>query len=461
MGEYTAWKTQNLKGLIPDLDGDNPDSLVGKAMSGLEGIKDVVGEGFNQFMKDSEGNIIVGPDGEPVIDLKSVRAALVTAAQENIPTLAGLFDQFDQIKKMREGLEDSLDQISQMAGDVLGTWTPPIKLLGKVIVPGNWSGGALDKLKDFVEDIGNSSANVSLVGFSLVGGHTVGCEGKTDLKATVANALNALDMGATPENMKASAVLLVLLAPSTSELESKMTSFKKVFKGVVGSWTVKFKVTAGGSAISGVKVSIDGGVDILTDANGEVNVGKADGSYSYKVYSDNYNTVAGTVVVDGSDIQVPIALTAKDTWDITFTVSDADGTIDRAKIYLTDGIVLTTADGGKALVSKGAGTYNYLVEAEGYNSTIDSVTVGSADVSEAVTLTTSEITFVVKDGDTPIEGALVAVTKSEDAYTDENGEVMIKKENGSYSYSVSAEGYTTKWGYLTVADADQTRNVAM
>ena len=56
---------------------------------------------------------------------------------------------------------------------------------------------------------------------------------------------------------------------------------------------------------------------------------------------------------------------------------------------------------------------------------------------------------------------MVAMTKSDDAYTDETGTVIIKKENGSYSYKVSAEGYGDKWGYITVADGDQTINVAM
>jgi phi13 family phage major tail protein len=72
---------------------------------------------------------------------------------------------------------------------------------------------------------------------------------------------------------------------------------------------------------------------------------------------------------------------------VTFTVSDSSGAIEGAMVILSNGMTAVTDATGKAVMHLGAGDYDVMVSADGYTTATDSVTVASAAVSKAITLT--------------------------------------------------------------------------
>ena len=72
---------------------------------------------------------------------------------------------------------------------------------------------------------------------------------------------------------------------------------------------------------------------------------------------------------------------------VTFTISDSSGAVEGAMVILSNGASAVTDATGKAVIYLGAGTYDLMVSADGYTTSTDSVTVASAAVSKAITLT--------------------------------------------------------------------------
>ena len=72
---------------------------------------------------------------------------------------------------------------------------------------------------------------------------------------------------------------------------------------------------------------------------------------------------------------------------VTFTISDSNGAIEGAMVMLSTGQSAATDAAGKAVFYLAAGDYDVMVSASGYTTGTDSVTVASAAVSKAITLT--------------------------------------------------------------------------
>ena len=72
---------------------------------------------------------------------------------------------------------------------------------------------------------------------------------------------------------------------------------------------------------------------------------------------------------------------------ITFTVTASTTPVPDAMIILSNGQTAVTNASGVAIINAVAGTYSYMVNASGYSVGTGTVTVSSADVSKAVTLT--------------------------------------------------------------------------
>ena len=71
----------------------------------------------------------------------------------------------------------------------------------------------------------------------------------------------------------------------------------------------------------------------------------------------------------------------------TFTISDSNGAIEGALVILSNGMTAVTDATGTAVMYLANGTYDVMVSAAGYTTGTDSVTVSSAAVSKAITLT--------------------------------------------------------------------------
>lgn len=100
--------------------------------------------------------------------------------------------------------------------------------------------------------------------------------------------------------------------------------------------------------------------------------------------------VGAVVTIDGRKHAVaadPEPTPEPTTYDVTFTVKDAnEDAVDGATVTVGD-TSKTTSAAGTATFALAAGTYTYSVAKSGYTTASDSVTVTSADVPVAVTLT--------------------------------------------------------------------------
>lgn len=184
--------------------------------------------------------------------------------------------------------------------------------------------------------------------------------------------------------------------------------------------TYTFDVTDGTNPVQGATVTV-GSTDYTTDANGQVVTYFAPGDYNYVVSKLNYTGATGTyTVVDGVDSTIDVVITENLTYDVTFTVTNANTTpLENAMvtIYLNSTEVgggLTDAN-GQYVIALADGNYTYDVDYMGYTSAIDSpFTVNGADLPVAVEL--EEIILPVLDLTYQLNGRNVTLNWNSPTY---------------------------------------------
>jgi gliding motility-associated-like protein len=213
-------------------------------------------------------------------------------------------------------------------------------------------------------------------------------------------------------------------------------------------------VDENGDPIEGATVTING-VTYTTDENGQVTVTLPDGTYNYTVVADGYHNNGGTITVDGEDVDETITMITE-THTITITVLDENGDPIEGAIVTIDGEEYVTDENGQVTIELPDGEYDYTVTANGYEDFTGTITVDGENVDETITMITEThtitITVVDENGD-PIEGAIVTID-GEDYTTDENGQVTVTLPDGTYNYTVVAEGYHNNGGTITVDGED-------
>ncbi|MGI6478361.1 MAG: M6 family metalloprotease domain-containing protein [Salinivirgaceae bacterium] len=265
--------------------------------------------------------------------------------------------------------------------------------------------------------------------------------------------------------------------------------------------TVSFDFMGGGTLYTTTFNVVDGENNPVEDATIVVNqqtsvtnvVGVAtfqllNGAHTYSISKDGYVDAAGKVFVDGENATFTVTLhdqiippfnvmatlvgvnSVKLTWNNTpksfgdiYNNNLEDGILDEVSkadnpkgfigydVYINSWKMaenLTTTE--CVLADLPVGVY-----AIGVQSVYSS---GSSEIVYADSVTVLSgfyVTFIVKSGAQPLEGALVTINNYE-VTTYANGEAMIKLANGEYNYTVSKSGYSTLEGSLVVSGADQT-----
>ncbi|GAA5020411.1 hypothetical protein GCM10011506_04900 [Marivirga lumbricoides] len=152
---------------------------------------------------------------------------------------------------------------------------------------------------------------------------------------------------------------------------------------------------------------------------------------------------------------------------ITFNISDGTNPIENAKIVMDDENYLSDANGEVSIDELENGTYSYSISANGFEDYSGEFTINDAPLIENITLipveeeTLYSITFNISDGTTPIENAKIEF--NEESYlSDENGEVVIDElENGTYNYSISADGFNDYAGEFKIDATDIIQSVIL
>jgi hypothetical protein len=154
----------------------------------------------------------------------------------------------------------------------------------------------------------------------------------------------------------------------------------------VDTYTVTFNVTDGSTAIEGASVAINDET-LTTNASGVATIELENGTYNYIVTKNGFDDFNGTVVVNNAADNASVTLTESTAphYAVTFNVTDGSTAIEGASVAI-NGETLTTNASGIATIDMVNGSYNYIVNKNGYQEINGSVVVSEGDVSESVSM---------------------------------------------------------------------------
>ncbi|MBN2892406.1 MAG: carboxypeptidase regulatory-like domain-containing protein [Bacteroidales bacterium] len=181
------------------------------------------------------------------------------------------------------------------------------------------------------------------------------------------------------------------------------------------------------------------------------------GSHTFKwTYDKDQNTSSGSDCGWVDYIELPMVEIT--TYSVTFTVLEDVTPIQSANVNLVGYGTLQTNSSGQCVfndVVESGDSLSYNVSAVGYLSEAGKVLVDQ-NISKTVYLTPTvsyDVTFVVKEGEVPIENAYVSLNGYGTLQTDVDGECVfsdVSDSGDSIIYTIYASGYVTKTGKVLV-----------
>lgn len=212
-----------------------------------------------------------------------------------------------------------------------------------------------------------------------------------------------------------------------------------------------------GNPAEGATIKIEGQPGVLNvNGSGQATIKLKSGNYSYTVQKKGYDDLTGSFNVEGQDTFIQRTLVLKH-YNVVITVLDSDNSspVQGAAVNI-NGSSYPTNERGQAVVSLQNGTYPYTVTKSGYYDGSSSVTVLDSDNSSVISLKArlyNVIMTVKNPSKEPIKGATVEINATS-YQTQDNGEVSLQLKNGTYPFTVVANGMDDYLGELEVVSAD-------
>lgn len=212
-----------------------------------------------------------------------------------------------------------------------------------------------------------------------------------------------------------------------------------------------------GDPAEGATIKIEGQPGVLNvNGSGQATIKLKSGNYSYTVQKKGYDDLTGSFNVEGQDTFIQRTLVLKH-YNVVITVLDSDNSspVQGAAVNINSSSYPTN-DRGQVNVSLQNGTYPYTVTKSGYYDGSSSVTVLDSDNSSVISLKARlyNVIMTVKNPlKEPIKGATVEINATS-YQTQDNGEVSLQLKNGTYPFTVVANGMDDYLGELEVVSAD-------
>lgn len=212
-----------------------------------------------------------------------------------------------------------------------------------------------------------------------------------------------------------------------------------------------------GNPAEGATIKIEGQPGVLNvNGSGQATIKLKSGNYSYTVQKKGYDDLTGSFNVEGQDTFIQRTLVLKH-YNVVITVLDSDNSSPAQGAAVNiNGSSHPTNERGQAVVSLQNGTYPYTVTKSGYYDGSSSVTVLDSDNSSVISLKARlyNVIMTVKNPlKEPIKGATVEINATS-YQTQDNGEVSLQLKNGTYPFTVVANGMDDYLGELEVVSAD-------
>lgn len=212
-----------------------------------------------------------------------------------------------------------------------------------------------------------------------------------------------------------------------------------------------------GNPAEGATIKIEGQPAVLNvNGSGQATIKLKSGNYSYTVQKKGYDDLTGSFNVEGQDTFIQRTLVLRH-YNVVITVLDSDNSspVQGAAVSINSSSYPTN-ERGQAVVSLQNGTYPYTVTKSGYYDGSSSVTVLDSDNSSVISLKARlyNVIMTVKNPlKEPIKGATVEINATS-YQTQDNGEVSLQLKNGTYPFTVVANGMDDYLGELEVVSAD-------
>ena len=223
-----------------------------------------------------------------------------------------------------------------------------------------------------------------------------------------------------------------------------------------------FTVQAGGVAVEGAEVSVDGKTG-QTNTAGQVTIaGLEKQVHSYTVTKAGYKNASGSVDLTAGDRTVAVEL-ERDLANATFTVQAGGVAVEGAEVSVGGKTGQTNAAGQVTIAGLEKQAHSYTVTKAGYKNASGSVDLTAGDQTVMVELekNLASATFTVRIGGVVVEGALVAVGGGS-ALTNAAGQVTFSGlERHAYSYTVTFGGYKSASGNVDLTAGDQSVTVEL
>lgn len=212
-----------------------------------------------------------------------------------------------------------------------------------------------------------------------------------------------------------------------------------------------------GNPAEGATIKIEGQPGVLNvNGSGQATIKLKSGNYSYTVQKKGYDDLTGSFNVEGQDTFIQRTLVLKH-YNVVITVLDSDNSSPAQGAAVNiNGSSYPTNERGQAVVSLQNGTYPYTVTKLGYYDGSSSVTVLDSDNSSVISLKPRlyNVIMTVKNPlKEPIKGATVEINATS-YQTQSNGQVSLQLKNGTYPFTVVANGMDDYLGELEVVSAD-------
>lgn len=212
-----------------------------------------------------------------------------------------------------------------------------------------------------------------------------------------------------------------------------------------------------GNPAEGATIKIEGQPGVLNvNGSGQATIKLKSGNYSYTVQKKGYDDLTGSFNVEGQDTFIQRTLVLKH-YNVVITVLDSDNSSPAQGAAVNiNGSSYPTNERGQAVVSLQNGTYPYTVTKSGYYDGSSSVTVLDSDNSSVISLKARlyNVIMTVKNPlKEPIKGATVEINATS-YQTQDNGEVSLQLKNGTYPFTVVANGMDDYLDELEVVSAD-------
>lgn len=212
-----------------------------------------------------------------------------------------------------------------------------------------------------------------------------------------------------------------------------------------------------GNPAEGATIKIEGQPGVLNvNGSGQATIKLKSGNYSYTVQKKGYDDLTGSFNVEGQDTFIQRTLVLKH-YNVVITVLDSDNSSPvQGAAENINSSSYPTNDRGQVNVNLQNGTYPCTVTKSGYYDGSSSVTVLDSDNSSVISLKARlyNVIMTVKNPlKEPIKGATVEINATS-YQTQDNGEVSLQLKNGTYPFTVVANGMDDYLGELEVVSAD-------